>query len=238
MAEGIRCPHCSGFTSYAPVMHKSWVELNEPGQWQSVYAASGSVADGATGYFFGTTRCQACGKAFPIRARTSNPDQPDVTVFGTIEPLWPTRYRAVPQEIEKSVRQAMEDASASLGAGSTIGAMLAARTALIRAQRHMKKELSLPESSLKALFDAGRISRFEYESSNLARKWANYLGHDEPDPAKDLSLDDAKELYGYVESLLDSLYVKWASLERQRDNFEVPPTEAETEPSDAGSRQG
>ena len=70
--------------------------------------------------------------------------------------------------------------------------------------------------------------KFEYESSNVARKWANYLGHDEPDAARELSIDDAKELYGYVESLLDTLYVKWEELNRQRENLvKEPSTENE-----------
>ena len=210
-------------------MHRTQVEMGGPGNWQTAHAASGSVYDDESDYVFATTRCQSCGKAFPIRARAGNPDTPDLTINRqTIEPLWPTRYRAVPQEIYESVRQAMEDASASLGAGSTIGAMLATRTALIRAQRDMKTKLGLGDASLKALFDAGRISKFEYESSNVARKWANYLGHDEPDAARELSIDDAKELYGYVESLLDTLYVKWEELNRQRENLvKEPSTENE-----------
>ena len=94
--------------------------------------------------------------------------------------------------------------------------MLAARTALIRAQRHMQEELNLPEASLKALRDVGGISTFEYESGDLARRWANYLGHEEPDPTKTVELDDAKELYGCVETPLDCLYVKWARLNDAR----------------------
>ena len=215
--EGIPCPHCGVVTSYAPVEHRKMVQLDKPANWQTVHLASGSIHDRKSGYWFGLARCQACDEAFAVRGKAANNDNPDQTYHrGSIEALWPTRYRAVPQEIPSPIREAMADASAALGAGSIIGAMLACRTAIIRAQRHVKKEMKLPEASLKAIYEAGRISKFEYGSSDLARRWANYLGHEEPDPEKVIDLNEAKEFYGYIESLLDSMYVKWKRLRDQQ----------------------
>ena len=118
----------------------------------------------------------------------------------------------------------MEGASGALGAGSIIGSMLAARTALIRAQRQQKEELGLKQASLKSLFEAGCISEFEFLSSDLARRWASYLGHDDPDPKKEFELADAEEFYGYVESLLDTLYVKRSRLAVSREKLKGEPS--------------
>ena len=211
------CPHCEVATAYDPVKSRKSVELNQPGQWEEAFRASGSIYDEGSGYFFGTSRCQACDKAFPIRGRAFDRVNPDETALkSTLEPLWPTIYKIVPAEIPSPTREAMEDASAALGAGSVLGSMLAARTAMIRAQRQTKKELGLPEASLKALYEAGRVSKFEFESSDLARRWANYLGHEDPDHDRGFTKTDAEEFYGYAESLLDSLYVKWDRLSKQR----------------------
>ena len=217
---GMSCPHCGVSTAYAPVEHSKIVQLSNPGNWYTVYLASGSIFDLESRFWFGLARCQQCDRAFPVRGRASTPENPDQTYYDdTVEPLWPTQYRTVPVEIPSPIREAMEDASVALGAGSVIGAMLAARTAMTRALRQTKKELDLPEASLKALFEAGRISRFEYEASDLARRWANYLGHEEPDPNKEISRDDAEEFYGYIEALLNSIYVNWERLNRQRDKL-------------------
>lgn len=228
MAEGMNCPHCGAYTAYDPVEAPKQVQLSQPGNWGRVFLASGSIYDSPSGYWYGLARCQACAQAFPVRGKASSPEHPDLSYDkSSLEPLWPTHYRTVPLEIPPPVRDAMEDASKALGAGSVVGSMLATRTAIVRAQREAKRELNLTEASLKALYEAGRISRFEFESSDLARRWANYLGHDEPEPDKQFTLEDAKEFYGYVESLLDTLYVKWTRLNKQRERLqgggEAPP---------------
>ena len=78
----------------------------------------------------------------------------------------------------------------------------------------------MAEASLKALYDEGRISRFEFESSNVARKWANFLGHEQPDPGSTFEREDAEELYRYVEDILDTLYVKWKRMETFRERLD------------------
>ena len=60
----------------------------------------------------------------------------------TLTPLCPVNHRIVPKEIPSPIREAMEDASAALGAGSVIGSMLAARTAIIRALRQSQLALT------------------------------------------------------------------------------------------------
>ncbi|MBM3945487.1 MAG: hypothetical protein FJ317_08395 [SAR202 cluster bacterium] len=220
MAYGLMCPHCGEYTAFVPVEYRKAVQGGGNGDWQEVFLASGTIYDEHSGYTFGTSRCQACGNAFSVRFRANNTVYPDRSVVRvTLEALWPTRYKAVPSEIPSPVREAMEDASAALGAGSLIGAMLAVRTALLRAQEHQKEVLKLEKASLKALFEAGLISRFEFESGDLARRWANFLGHEEPDPGKDLSREEVEELYEYVAGLLDSIYVKPAKMERSRSKL-------------------
>lgn len=214
------CPHCGVATAFSPVEHSKKVQRNSAGDWKTVHLSTGSIIDLVSDYFFGTSRCQSCMAAFPVRGKNRNDDDPDRTAYlDTIEPLWPTRFRTVPPEIPSPVREAMEDASTALGAGSLIGSMLAARTALVRAQRLVKIEMKLKKSSLKALLDAGRISRVEFDLSDLARRWANYLGHEEPDSEKTFVREDAEELYGYVEMLLDTLFVKWSRAQESRERL-------------------
>ena len=218
--EGLSCPHCGVSTAYSPVEFTKNVQVGNPGQWSKVHLASGYIYDSRSEHWFGLSRCQSCGDAFPVRGKAQDPSNPDQTYQkDSLEPLWPTRYRTVPKEIPSPVHEAMEDASAALGAGSVIGAMLAARTAMIRALREMKKELSLEKATLKALHEAGRITQFHYKSSDLARDWANYLGHANPDPGKEFSKEDAVEFYGYVELLLSTIYVDSERLSKQRDRL-------------------
>ena len=96
---------------------------------------------------------------------------------------------------------------------------MAARTAMVRAQREQKEALELPEASLKALYGKGIISRFEFESSDLARRWANFLGHENFEPSESPTREEAEEFYGYVEGLLDSIYVKWGKLMTSRERL-------------------
>jgi len=216
---GMRCPHCGEATGYSPVTERKYVEVVK-GKPTEAERVTGSIHDTESGYFFGLSRCQACGKAFPVRGQAKNSSAPDETAIqGTLEPLWPTRYRSVAEEIHQPVREVMEDASAALGAGSVIGAMLALRTAVIRAQRHQKEELGLPEASLKALVEAGRISSYTFQGSDVERRVANYLGHDEPDPEKQFTKEDTEELYEFVEALLDELYVKPARIQKYTDRL-------------------
>lgn len=214
------CPHCGVATAFSPVEHSKKVQRTSAGDWKTVYLSTGSIIDQVSDYFFGTSRCQSCMAAFPVRGKNRIDDDPDRTAYlDTIEPLWPTRFRTVPPEIPSPVREAMEDASTALGAGSLIGSMLAVRTALIRAQRLLKEELGLEEASLKRLFEVGRISKFEFELSDLARRWASYLGHEEPNSEKPFDRSDAEQLYGYVEMVLDTLFVKWANANESRDRL-------------------
>ncbi len=216
---GMTCPHCGAATGYSPVGTRKYVEIPR-GNPVLAQRATGSIHDEGSGYFFGLGRCQACAKAFPVRGKASSTESPDETVQeGTLEPLWPTRYRVVAQEIPNSVRTAFEDASAALGAGSVLGAILATRTAVIRAQRQQKQALNLSEASLKALVEAGRVSRSTFEASEVARRVANYLGHEEPDPDDQYSKEDAEELYEFVEALLHELYVQPARIRHHRNRL-------------------
>jgi hypothetical protein len=51
------------------------------------------------------------------------------------ETLWPLLSTAVPDDVPKRVAEAYRDAATALAAGSTIGALMAGRTALIRMLR-------------------------------------------------------------------------------------------------------
>ena len=228
--EGMTCPHCGVATGYDPVEYRKMVVMSRA-NFQVAELVSGSIYDSKSKQFFGVTRCQACGKAFPVKGEASNPEDPDKTVTqGTLTPLWPTRFRSVANEIPTPVREAMEDASAALGAGSVIGGMLASRTAMIRALSQQQQDLKLQEATLKALFEAGRISRFEFEASDLARRWANYFGHDDIDPTKTFDRSEAEEFYGYIEGLLDTLYVKWVKVEASRKKLKGEQAQNNTQP--------
>lgn len=204
---GMTCPYCGVATAYNPVEWAKQVQHSGAGAWSKAHLASGSIYDELSKYWFGLSRCQACSKAFPVRGTARTPEHPDQTYDPeSLEPLWPTRYRSVPEEVPTPVREAMEDASAALGAGSVIGSMLAARTALIRTQRQQSV------ASLLELRDKGVISQVEYEAGNVTRHWANYLGHDEPDLSIVCEREDAEVLYEYVELVLHSTYVRTAKL--------------------------
>lgn len=207
----------------------------KPGLRELAEVATPSLVDALSKKMFSVSRCQACAKAFPVIGESSNFEQPDVTVVPTsLVPLWPVRYRAVAPEIPPSIRTALEDASAALGGGSVIGAMFAARTAVERALRHQKREREdLPHASLKALAEIGVISKITFYASDVARRVANYLGHEDPDPEREYTTGEAKELYTFVEELLDELYVKPARIAahsaKVRGQEKQPDSEGESE---------
>ena len=113
MAYGILCPHCDVGTSYSPVGEAKHIEMNL-GNLTQAQRATESIHDTESGFFFGLNGCQACSKAFPLRGKADHTSLVDQHVrLDTLEALWPTRYRAVPQEISPTVRKAIEDASAA-----------------------------------------------------------------------------------------------------------------------------
>lgn len=191
---GMICPHCGGKTGFTPVEFQKYVRTSSS---TTPAVVSGTVYDEqSNANVYGLARCQACLQAFPFRAQADNPQQPDISIrHFTLQPLWPNQHRPVADEIEPHTRAAFQDASIALGAGSVIGAMMAVRTAVIRASRDRKKALSLADGSLKSLADGGHISSTTFLASDVARRVANYLGHEEPDAAREYSSGNAEELY-------------------------------------------
>lgn len=128
--------------------------------------------------------------------------------------VWPLAGAVVPEEIPSPVWLAVADAKRAYGAGAEIGVLLAGRTAIIRMQRN------LGVSSLKALYESGKITQLLYEQSDQVRLWANDFGHEKllqetPDR------DDVEELLEYLDALLDVLYVqpnRLLRLRKQRQN--------------------
>lgn len=216
---GVVCPHCGASTGYAPLTVVRAVEVN-PGSTLTAERFTATIYNDIKGIFYGVARCYACSAAYVVKGLTSSPSNPDGGVTsGSIEIIWPSYYRAVAEEIPTPVKEALQDASAALGGGSIIGAMLALRTSVIRALRERKTTLELEESSLKALVDAGLIARHTFEGSDVARRVANYVGHEEPDVSKIFTKPEAEEFYEYVDALFDELYVKPARIESYQNKL-------------------
>ncbi len=235
---GLKCPHCGSSTSYSPVISRKQVE-RERGNFIDAKLATGSIYDIKKDTFYALSRCRACDEAFILRGKTRKPDDPDEYFDDdSLEALWPVRYRPVADELPPSIKEAMVDASAALGAGSIIGSSLALRTAMIRALRNQKQKLGLEEATLKILAEKGVISKTTYIGGDVARRVAGYLGHDEPDPEKPWEREEVEELYEFVDALLDELYVKTAKIKKYQERLKKKTGQGKDAEKEEGSTSG
>ena len=105
--------------------------------------------------------------------------------------LWPLTSPKAPDGVPEKVKEAYEDARLAHAAGAKIGALMAARTALLRLLRD--KEVS----NFKQLVGEQIITPAIYGGVDQLRLWAAIAGHDDIDVD---TFDDQE-----VEDILDYL---------------------------------
>ena len=117
-------------------------------------------------------------------------DREFLTEYG-LRAVWPLSVPATPADVPPKVAEAYADARRSLAVDSLIGAVMAARTTLIRLQREQGvsrlKEL-VPDVLTATLYGGG----------DQARLWADVAGHG------DIDVDELQQVE--VEALLDHMH--------------------------------
>ena len=202
---GVTCPHCGLGT--APAAEHASKLFNTSTSHQAkdaypVYISSQFDAEDEVIPGYMVSRCQACDGRFVVEVV-----EVDYEGETSYESVWPLGGVLIPKEVPSKVRAAMIDAKQCHSVNANLGALLAARTAIIRLQRQLEI------SSLKELFESGMISQMLYEQSDQVRLWANDFAHDDLTDTTPNG-KDLDELLQYLDMLLDVIYVQPAKLRR------------------------
>jgi hypothetical protein len=149
----------------------------------------------STPYVF--IKCVECGRDFICEVTS------DVVV-------WPLPGINVPEEVPKTIGKVMGEAKIAHAVRAETAALLAARTTLIRMQRHLKC------SGIDELVSRGTITPGLAEQAHEIRLWANATGHDEvPDDVP--STEDVDQLLKFIDILFDTIFVQPKKLAALRD---------------------
>ncbi len=119
--------------------------------------------------------------------------------------IWPLARVTVPQEMPENIRRMLTEAKTAHAVGAETAALLAARTALIRLQRHEEC------SKINGLVEKGMITKFLADQANEVRLWANVTAHEEVSDSVPAS-EDVEQLLQYMDVLFDTIYVQPAKL--------------------------
>ena len=150
----VECPHCSAYTAAKPVVVEQTVDLgHEAGT--SLEANVSITVQGVS-----IVGCEACRRLFVVQYDRA---------------VWPLVSPSAPDAVPAKVREAYEDARLAHAAGANIGALMAARTTLVRFLRDKGV------SSFKELVDQQIITPAIYGGVDQLRLWAAIAGHDDID---------------------------------------------------------
>ena len=178
----VKCPRCSAYTVDSPVVVERRVDpvdrLYEPRMAFCHITVSG----------MSVVQCGACEQLFVVA------DQ---------RPVWPLTSPRAPDSVPAKVKEAYEDARLAHAAGANIGALMAARTALIRFLRDMDA------SSFKELVDRQVITPAIYGGVDQLRLWAAIAGHDDID-TDTFDSQEVEDILNYLATALEAAYTHQA----------------------------
>ena len=146
--NGVKCPHCDAYTVNEPT-HALLPRDSHPSR---LLSPSGICI----------VECRACTREFVSRIE-----------FGQV--LGPLTSPKAPDGVPEKVKEAYEDARLAHAAGAKIGALMAARTALLRLLRD--KDVA----NFKQLVGQQIITPAIYGGVDQLRLWAAIAGHDDID---------------------------------------------------------
>lgn len=207
----VRCPHCQVIVPLSPKRQSGHVYTSRGieicGKFDETTGLTGSALPGTPSpiyayfdlqsYIHWIAECINCHGEF-------------IYLTASGKPVWPLPEATVDKEIPEKVAKVFLEAKKAHAVGAETAALLAARTALLRALRELNR------LSWKDLVDRGEITSLLYTQANEIRLWANVIGHedmpvDAPEP------QDVEQLLSYLDLLFNTLYVQPAQLQRLRE---------------------
>ena len=182
----VKCPHCSAYTVNRPVVVQSKVEPVQ--RTQSPLDARYPLILGN----FSIVECEACREGFVVVGQRA---------------VWPLTSPPAPDSVPEKIKEAYEDARRAHAAGANIGALMAARTALIRFLREKQA------ASFKELVEMQVITPAIYGGVDQLRLWAAIAGHD------DLEVDtfdsqEIEDILDYLATALEAAYTHQARVDQ------------------------
>lgn len=128
--------------------------------------------------------CMACSGLFVVDGR---------------RPVWPLTCPPAPHGVPEKVKEAYEDARLAYAAGAKIGALMAARTTLIRFLRDKNA------SNFKELVDRQIITPAIYGAVDQLRLWADVVGHEDID-TDTFDAQEVEDILDYLATALEQAY--------------------------------
>ena len=184
--DSVKCPICSVYTINIPIVVEGLVypsgNLNNP--------IHGSYP--VVGGHISVVQCGACKQIFVVdRGRA----------------VWPLDSPQAPKSVPEKIREAYEDARRAHAAGANIGALMAARTTLIRFLRDKQAE------NFKELVEKQVITPAIYGGVDQLRLWASVAGHDDIE-VDEFDAQEIEDILDYLGTALESAYTHQARVDQ------------------------
>ena len=174
----VQCPRCSSYTANEPITMRGPVQpQNDRGRTISAYYELQINA-------ISIVECRACGRAFVVEWERE---------------VWPLSSPEAPSGVPEKVKEAYEDARLAFAAGANIGALMAARTTLVRFLRDKKA------SNFKELVERQIITPAIYGAVDQLRLWADVVGHEDIDTDA-LDAKEVEDILDYLATALEQAY--------------------------------
>jgi Domain of unknown function (DUF4145) len=204
----MKCPHCGAYAH----MTRRW--------WQG---ASGSAHLGYQDYVppMGCFTCDAC--EMPMVARYF--DEPTAG----IERSWPlpTGQKQYP-DVPRHLASTANEAHVCLGAGSPRGSVTLARSVVEAVAKDKGIAGRNVQAKIDALYEAGHISEAMREAAHEIRFAGNEAAHGGDVVMEQLGTEDAQEIVGLMDAILERVYQEPARVARIREKRELRRQRAES----------
>ena len=205
---GLMCPSCGRATSPEVERFDATVVLNYgDGKYSHRSGVAEAVVPPRTDQLsYAVIVCQACGERL-VAARLYD--------YGEWKAVYPIAHRTVANEIPEPMKSEFEEAHLCFAVGACRACAAVCEIALEAVWKDKKV------SRLNDLRDAGVISPALFEQATEVRLWANVAKHELIQEAVDQ--EDAEQLLGYMEDILEAVYVqpaRLAALSKKRKKLE------------------
>lgn len=191
------CPHCSTPAAFTPIFVNTsdknlavydfadGIELAS--KYPGIFKAEMPVIYKSAAYAI--VGCQNCSRIFIAEAKGSR----WVSVY-------PIQHKIAPDEIPEPIKSEFEEASLCFATKANKACVLVCQVAL----EHVWQEQGV--SGLKGLLDKGIMPPALYRRADQIRLWGNLQKHEFL--TETVSAEDAEQLLGYLEILLNEVYVE------------------------------
>ena len=184
----VKCPHCSAYTVNMPVFIDGSVNpLDRRISSMAIEASYPMIAHGVS-----IVECGACNRYFVVDGQRA---------------VWPLTSPPAPDSVPEKVKEAYEDARRAHAAGANIGALMAARTALVRFLRDKEA------SNFRELVDKQIITPAIYGGVDQLRLWAAVAGHDDID-IDTFDSQEVEDILDYLATALEAAYTHQARVDQ------------------------